>query len=172
MVFYPSLQFRNSSLSITIDHHPKYLRANPELAAGYLTVTMAENCETQLLKQALSDVNEALAPTKMTPEQVEKHQEKLNQIFSKMGDNAISDLTEWLEELGLKLIVTLTVEQKSDSELLSKAIAILKTLPPQRQQAISSLILVEIETDQTGNARVNMEILPKPEAQKIIANMS
>lgn len=150
----------------------KYLRTNPELAAGYLTVTMAENCETQLLKQALSDVNEALAPTNMTPEQVEKHQEKLNQIFAKMGDNAISDLTEWLEELGLKLIVTLTVEQKSDSELLSKAIAILKTLPPQRQQAISSLILAEIDTDQTGNATVNMEILPKPEAQKIIANMS
>jgi DNA-binding phage protein len=91
------------------------LRKEPELAAAYITATLEEeDPEPELLKMALSNVAEALGEQSMTPEQAKVHLEKLDELLSKIGSEAIYNLGTWLNALGLKLTVAV-VEKVEDS---------------------------------------------------------
>jgi DNA-binding phage protein len=78
-------------------------------AAVYLEVHLEDHepldIETDLLKLALSNVAEALAP-----EQLATHTETLETILQKQGAEAIYGLADWLKGLGLKLTVTVDKE--------------------------------------------------------------
>ncbi|MBD0264496.1 MAG: transcriptional regulator, partial [Tolypothrix sp. Co-bin9] len=93
-----------------------------ELAAAYITATLEEeDPEPELLKMALSHVAEALGEQNMTPEQAKVHQEKLDELLSQRGSEAIYNLGTWLNALGLKLTVTVT--EKADSNNTNAAIS-------------------------------------------------
>ena len=62
--------------------------------------------EAELLLRVLTNVAEALAEDKMTSEKAKLHREKLDEILSQKGSDAIYNLAGWLKELGLKLTVT------------------------------------------------------------------
>lgn len=95
------------------DYHPYHIDRlrNPEYAAVYLEVHLEDHepldIETDLLKLALSNVAEALAP-----EQLATHTETLEAILQKQGAEAIYGLADWLKGLGLKL--TVTVDQEAE----------------------------------------------------------
>ena len=86
------------------DYHIKELQ-DINYAAVYLEVHLEDHepldIETNLLKLALSNVAEALAP-----EQLAMHTETLETILQKQGAEAIYGLADWLKGLGLKLTVT------------------------------------------------------------------
>lgn len=72
---------------------------NPEYSAGYIEAILEEkDPEPELLKHALQDVAEALGE--------KRHLEKLDRILSVAGSAEIYQLGLWLEQLGLKLTVT------------------------------------------------------------------
>jgi DNA-binding phage protein len=80
-------------------------------AAGYLEALFEEpDPEPELLKLVLSNVAEALGEQNMTPEQAKLHREKLDELLSKQGSEAIYHLGTWLNDLGLKLTVTVVNE--------------------------------------------------------------
>jgi DNA-binding phage protein len=91
-------------------HHIDRLK-DPEYAAVYLEVHLEDHepldIETNLLKLALSNVAEALAP-----EQLAIHTETIETILQKQGAEAIYGLADWLKGLGLKLTVTVDQESK------------------------------------------------------------
>ncbi len=86
------------------EYHIKELQ-DINYAAVYLEVHLEDHepldIETNLLKLALSNVAEALAP-----EQLAMHTETLETILQKQGVEAIYGLADWLKGLGLKLTVT------------------------------------------------------------------
>ena len=98
----------------SLPYHPfliESLRKKPELAAAYITATLEEEApEPELLKRALSDVAEALAQPKMSPEQYELHLKKLDELLSQQGSDVIYNLGTWLNTLGLKLTVAVCIE--------------------------------------------------------------
>ena len=98
----------------SLPYHPfliESLRKKPELAAAYITATLEEEePEAELLKRSLSDVAEALGQPKMTPEQYEVHLKKLDELLSQQGSDAIYNLENWLNALGLKLTVAVCTE--------------------------------------------------------------
>ena len=98
----------------SIPDHPfliESLRKNPALSAAYITATIEEeNPEPQLLKQALTDVAEALGQPKMTPEEYELHLKKLDELLSHQGSDTIYNLGTWLNALGLKLTVAVCTD--------------------------------------------------------------
>ena len=73
-----------------------------------------EEPDSRLIKLALSHVAEALAEQNLTPEQAKLHREQLDQILSQPGNEAIYNLANWLNALGLKLTVTM-IEHKDKS---------------------------------------------------------
>ncbi|MEC4991461.1 MAG: transcriptional regulator, partial [Oscillatoria sp. PMC 1068.18] len=84
----------------SISYHPfliSQLRKNSE-AAVYLETHLEkdeefnDSLESKLIYTALSNVAEALAETKMPPELAKKHREKLDEIMSKSGTDAIYSL--------------------------------------------------------------------------------
>ncbi len=79
---------------------------NPNYAAGYLDACLAENePDAQLLHLVLSNIAQALAGDRLTPEEVTNHLEKLDRLLSNGGSEVIYDLAAWLQCLGLKLTV-------------------------------------------------------------------
>lgn len=80
---------------------------DPAYAAIYLETHMEEDEDNQpeLLRQALDNVLQALSRSSMSPEQVEMQRQKLSDILSQPGSQAIYGLAIWLDELGLKLTV-------------------------------------------------------------------
>lgn len=95
----------------TSDSYHNYLieslKKKPELAAAYVTATFEEkDPEPELLKMALSHVAQAIAEQNMTPEQAKQHLQKLDELLSQQGSDAIYNLGNWLNALGLKLTVT------------------------------------------------------------------
>ena len=100
----------------SLPYHPfliESLRKNPVLSAAYITATIEEeDPEPQLLKQALSDVAEAIVQPQMTPAEYELHLKKLDELLSQQGSDTIYNLGIWLKALGLKL----TVAVCSDTE--------------------------------------------------------
>ncbi len=102
----------------TSDNYHPYLISHlkdPSHAAGYIEAILEEeDPEPELLKMALSNVAEALGEQNMTPEQAKVHLEKLDELLSKTGSEAIYNLGTWLNALGLKLTVTV-VQKVEDS---------------------------------------------------------
>jgi len=90
------------------EYHIKELQ-DINYAAVYLEVHLEDHepldIETNLLKLALSNVAEALAPDHLTT-----HTETLETILQKQGAEAIYGLADWLKGLGLKLTVTVDKE--------------------------------------------------------------
>lgn len=88
---------------------------DPAYAALYLETHMEEDEDNEpgLLRQAFDNVLQALGTSRMSPEQAEMQRQKLNDILSQPGTQAIYDLAVWLNELGLKLTVKV---QDQDSE--------------------------------------------------------
>ncbi|WP_204101938.1 MULTISPECIES: hypothetical protein [Spirulina sp. CCY15215] len=79
---------------------------SPEEAAGYLEALFEEeNPEPELLHRVLNNILEALGDIYLTPEQIEDHRQKLNNLLSEKGNFAIYHLSNWLEVLGLKIII-------------------------------------------------------------------
>ncbi|HBL13896.1 MAG TPA: transcriptional regulator [Cyanobacteria bacterium UBA11162] len=85
---------------------------DPNYAAVYLETHFeldeGEDPEPELLRLALSHVAEALSSS----EQTKQHLEKLDELLSKPGSEAIYSLGTWLNALGLKLTVTVCDEAK------------------------------------------------------------
>ena len=103
----------------SIPDHPfliESLRKNPALSAAYITATIEEeNPEPQLLKQALTDVAEALGEPKMTPEEYKLHLKKLDELLSHQGSDTIYNLGNWLNALGLKLTVAVCTDTEDNT---------------------------------------------------------
>jgi DNA-binding phage protein len=93
----------------SLPYHPfkiQFLK-EPIHSALYLEALFEEkDPEAELLQLALSSVAEALAEQKMNQEKAKFHLEKLDEILSQKGSDAIYNLAGWLKELGLKLTVT------------------------------------------------------------------
>lgn len=86
---------------------------NPVEAAAYIEAILEEkDPEPELLRLALRDIAEALGELTMPSEQVKIHQEKLDELLTQRGSNAIYSLEAWLNALGLKLTVTVCKETK------------------------------------------------------------
>jgi len=101
----------------SLPYHPSLIARlkKPEYAADFIDAFFEEkDPEAELLKLVLSDVAEALAAEKMTSERAKIHREKLDEILSQKGSDAIYNLAGWLKELGLKL--TVTVDDVSEDE--------------------------------------------------------
>ncbi|TAE55749.1 MAG: transcriptional regulator [Nostocales cyanobacterium] len=82
---------------------------DPIYAASYLETHLEDDGEEpdpRLVKMALNNVAEALSEKHLTPEQAKIHREKLNEILSQPGNEAIYNLAMWLNTIGLKLTVT------------------------------------------------------------------
>ncbi|MFB8792337.1 MAG: transcriptional regulator [Potamolinea sp.] len=101
---------------------------DPSFAAVYLETHFEleenEKPEPELIRLALRNVAEAQGEGKMTPEQIKQHYEKLDELLSQPGNEAIFRLEHWLNALGLKLTVTViennnnqTINSASSSEL-------------------------------------------------------
>ncbi len=77
---------------------------DPVEAAAYIAAIFEEEePEPTLLKNALLDVVEAFSRTTLSPEPAESQRQKLDDILSKPGSQAIYSLAIWLNEMGLKL---------------------------------------------------------------------
>jgi DNA-binding phage protein len=100
----------------THESYQRYLISNlsdPSYAAAYLETHLEESApEPELLHLALSNVAEALSSTHL-PQQTIAHQQKLNDLLAQPGDQAIHALANWLNEIGLKLTVTVDNSDKN-----------------------------------------------------------
>jgi DNA-binding phage protein len=103
----------------TSDSYHDYLilsLKDPSYAAVYLETHLEEKePQPELLQLALSNVAEALCELNMSSEQAKLHQEKLNKLLSNQGVEAIYNLANWLNDLGLKLTVAVSEEAENSS---------------------------------------------------------
>ena len=98
---------------------------NPSYAAGYIEAFFEEkDPEPELLHLVLSNVAKALGEQNLSSEKAKVHLEKLEELLSQRGIEAIYNLGNWLNALGLKLSVTVCEEAQDkianstrDSEL-------------------------------------------------------
>jgi DNA-binding phage protein len=100
----------------TSDSYHDYLVSrlkDPSYAALYLETHFEEEetPDPALLKLALSNVLEALSRSNLSPEQTERHSQKLDKILSQQGSDVIYGLSQWLNELGLKLTVAVAEQE-------------------------------------------------------------
>lgn len=88
----------------------------PVEAAAYIEAILEEkNPEPELLQLALGNVAEALGELNLSSEQAKMHKEKLDDLLSKRGIDAIYSLRDWLNTLGLKLSVAISEEVKDSN---------------------------------------------------------
>jgi DNA-binding phage protein len=81
---------------------------DPVRAAAYIEAILEEEEPgPTLLKSALLDVVDAFSQTTLSPEQAELQRQKLDDILSKPGGQAIYGLAIWLNEMGLKFGVSI-----------------------------------------------------------------
>lgn len=103
--------------SLSYHEHKIQFLKNPEASAAYIEAILEEkDPEPELLQRTLSNVVEALAEQNMTPEQVKLHYKKLDELFAQHGSDVIYSLANWLNELGLKLSVTVCEDSKDQQE--------------------------------------------------------
>jgi DNA-binding phage protein len=87
---------------------------NPTDSAMYLEAFFEEeNPEGELLKMVLSNISEALGKQQIAPELAKIYNEKLDELLSQRGSEAIYNLAQWLQTLGLKLTVTVGESENS-----------------------------------------------------------
>jgi DNA-binding phage protein len=99
----------------SLPYHPFKIQnlKYPKYSAGYITAILEEkDPEPDLLEAALKDVFEALGELSLSEEEAKQHLEKLDELLSKKGSDAIYSLGEWLNALGLKLTVTVCEEEQ------------------------------------------------------------
>lgn len=85
----------------------------PEEAAAYIEAILEEEYpEPNLLKSALLDVVEAFSNTTLSSEQAESQRQKLDDLLSQSGSQAIYGLASWLSEMGLQL--SISVQNQDD----------------------------------------------------------
>jgi DNA-binding phage protein len=90
----------------SVDYHPSFIERlkNPEYAIAFISAILEEpEPEPELLRSALLDVAVALGTARMTPEQLQQHQLKLDQLLSQPSPQSLFQLSGWLNQLGLKL---------------------------------------------------------------------
>ena len=87
------------------DYLIKSLQASEEAAAYIEAILEEEEPEPTLLKSALLDVVEAFSNTTLSSEQAESQRNKLDDIFSQSGSQAMYGLASWLSAMGLQLSV-------------------------------------------------------------------
>ena len=87
------------------DYLIESLQKHAEAAAYIEAILEEEDPEPTLLKSALLDVVEAFSNTTLSSEQAESQRNKLDDIFSQSGSQAIYGLASWLSEMGLQLSV-------------------------------------------------------------------
>jgi DNA-binding phage protein len=93
---------------------------DPSSSALYIEAILEEkDPEPELLRIALGNIFEALNDKHMTPEQAKLHLEKLGELLSQPGAEAIYNLGNWLNALGLKL--TVSVISEVDNSLTNMA---------------------------------------------------
>ena len=92
------------------DYLIKSLQAPEEAAAYIAAILEEEDPEPTLLKSALLDVVEAFSNTTLSSEQAESQRNKLDDIFSQSGSQAIYGLASWLNEMGLQLSVNVQTQ--------------------------------------------------------------
>ncbi|WP_242716356.1 helix-turn-helix domain-containing transcriptional regulator [Microcoleus vaginatus] len=100
----------------SLPYHPFLIQSikNPTDSAMYLEAFFEEeNPEAELLKMVLSNVAEALSKKQIAPEQARINQEKLDELLSQAGSDAIYNLGTWLKALGFKLTVTVCEPENS-----------------------------------------------------------
>ena len=108
----------------SLPYHPFLIShlKDPNYSAGYIEAFFEEkDPEPELFKLVLSNVAEALLEGKMTPEEAKQHIEKLNELLSQRGNEAIYNLGIWLGALGLKLTVTVAEKENDNAENLAIA---------------------------------------------------
>ena len=103
----------------TSDSYHPYLISHlkdQSYAALYIEAILEEkDPEPELLKVALSNVAEALGEVNMSSEQANLHREKLDKLLSDEGIEGIYNLANWLNNLGLKLTVSVSEETEDSS---------------------------------------------------------
>lgn len=84
----------NAPTSISYQDYLISRLKDPTYAALYLDTHMEddEDNEPELLRQAFDNVLQALSPSKMSPEQAEVQRQRLNDILSQPGSQAIYGL--------------------------------------------------------------------------------
>ncbi|MGK7929179.1 MAG: DNA-binding protein [Spirulina sp.] len=89
--------------------HQKYLidsLKDPQEASLYLwAILQEENPEPELFISALQDVAKARGSQKMSPQQLELHRQKLQQLKEQKLTEVVYALASWLKELDLTLTV-------------------------------------------------------------------
>lgn len=98
---------------------------DPSYAAGYLETHFEleenEEPEPELIRLALRNIAEAQGEGKMTPEQLKQHSEKLDELLSQSGSEAIYNLGNWLKTLGLKLSVTVIEDSNNQTQNIASS---------------------------------------------------
>lgn len=85
---------------------------DPEEATAYLEAVLEEEePEPELLKVALLDVAEALGKAADASEKRKFYSKTLDGILARSGGQTVYSLTNWLNELGLKLAVTVADQE-------------------------------------------------------------
>jgi DNA-binding phage protein len=100
----------------SLPYHPFLIQSlkNPTDSAMYLEAFFEEeNPEGELLKMVLSNISEALGKQQIAPELAKIYNEKLDELLSQRGSEAIYNLAQWLQTLGLKLTVTVGESENS-----------------------------------------------------------
>jgi len=81
---------------------------DPQEAAAYLEAVLeSEAGDSELLSVALQDVLKALGESQLSSEETQHRLEKIDDILSQPGSEAIYELAQWLKPLGLQLTVTI-----------------------------------------------------------------
>lgn len=105
--------FYTVNLPLTDSYHDYLVNSLqvPQEAAAYLEAILEEeDPEPELLGKALGNVVEALGKAGAPFEATNVHQKQLEQVLSLAGSQTVYGLASWLNELGLKLTVTVSEE--------------------------------------------------------------
>ena len=112
--------------AISYQKHLREFLKNPEAAAEYMEVILEEKTpEPELLHLALTDIVEALGGLNMSSEEATQQREKIDELLSSQGSEAIYHFADLLKALGLKLTVTVS-DETAAKQLISNRQAIME----------------------------------------------
>jgi putative addiction module killer protein len=103
--------------SLSYHSHLMEFLADPQVAAAYLEDILQDNeGEPRLLALALNQVADALGSSQLSPVELEKQKQKIDQLLQAQGSEVIYKLEQWLGVLGLKLSVTSIEKEEENPE--------------------------------------------------------
>jgi DNA-binding phage protein len=99
----------------SVDYHSSLIERlkDPEYAIAFIKAILEEpDPEPDLLRSALMDVATALGSAYMTPDQIQQHHLKLDQLLAQPSPQNLLELSNWLKPIGLqfKLVAFQPVE--------------------------------------------------------------